>query len=202
MVVSAEYIKEALSKQLPGSVSHQKVLPRNRSLIAPDEMKGKVKHSSVLLLLFITNNELTACLIKRPLHMKFHPGQIALPGGRVEKNETELETAFRETFEEIGIEQEKIEILGSLSDLYVEVSQFMIHPFVGWLREKPSFKINHNEVEKIILFPLKNFKSVFDEVEIETVRGKLNVPCIKFNGEVIWGATAMLLSEFFDVINS
>lgn len=134
--------------------------------------------------------------------MKFHPGQIALPGGRVEKNETELETAFRETFEEIGIEQEKIEILGSLSDLYVEVSQFMIHPFVGWLREKPSFKINHNEVEKIILFPLKNFKSVFDEVEIETVRGKLNVPCIKFNGEVIWGATAMLLSEFFDVINS
>ena len=133
--------------------------------------------------------------------MKHHAGQIALPGGRIEKGETEIETALRETYEEIGIQLNQIEILGSLSELYVEVSQFQIHPFVGWLDEKPKFNINRNEVEKIVLLPLASFKSPFDEVELETISGKLNVPCVKYNGEIIWGATAMILSEFLDLIN-
>jgi len=132
--------------------------------------------------------------------MKHHAGQIALPGGRIEKGETALETAFRETWEEIGITRDKIEIIGSLSELYVQVSRFQIQPFVGWLDKKPEFIINKNEVEKTISFPLKNMKNAFDEVELNTISGRLKVPCVLFEGEIIWGATAMILSEFYDVL--
>lgn len=134
--------------------------------------------------------------------MKYHAGQIALPGGRIEKGETALETALRETYEEIGIPSGQITILGSLSELYVPVSKFLIHPFVGWLKQKPKFVINHNEVEKTVVFPLMRFSNTFEEEELETVTGKLKVPCIHFNGEIIWGATAMILSEFYDILNS
>ena len=200
MLINAENIKKALSQSLPGSASHKKMLPLNRELsVKPDELP-RIKHSSVLLLLFAENNELNACLIKRPAHMKHHASQIGLPGGRIEKGETALETAFRETWEEIGISREKIEILGSLSELYVQVSQFHIHPFVGWIDKKPEFVINKNEVEKTISFPLRLITNSFEEVELETFTGTLKVPCIRFEDEIIWGATAMILSEFYDVL--
>jgi len=201
MLINAGNIKKALSQSLPGSVSHRKMLPNNRELSAnPEELKT-LKHSSVLLLLFIENNELNVCLIKRPAHMKNHAGQIALPGGRIEKGETAIETALRETWEEIGISREKIEILGSLSELYLQVSGFQIHPFVGWIDKKPAFIINKNEVEKTISFPFKLITNSIEEVEINTISGQLKVPCIRFEGEIIWGATAMILSEFADVLD-
>ena len=200
MFFTSENIKNALLQTLPGPISHSKMLPFNRVLTAsPDEIK-KIKHSSVLLLLFIENEELNACFIKRPIHMKHHAGQIALPGGRIEEGETALETALRETWEEIGITRGQIEILGSLSEIYVQVSRFQIHPFVGWLDKKPEFIINKNEVERMIFFPLKYFKNTFEEVELESLTGKLTVPCIRFEGEIIWGATAMILSEFYDML--
>lgn len=200
-MITIENIRRALLKNLPGEESHLRMLPKNRTLKAPED-RNILKHSSVLLLLFPEIGNLKICLIKRPMHMKHHAGQIALPGGRIEKGETAIETALRETNEEIGIDTSSIEILGSLSELYVEVSRFLIHPFVGWLPNKPEFIINTAEVEKIILFPLNRFLSNPDEIELETVRGKLKVPCVHFENEVIWGATAMILSEFFDLLNS
>lgn len=200
MLYSTVSIKNALRQPLPGLVSHKKMLPENRILKAAPADIYRLKHSSVLLLLFAENDEITACLIKRPKHMKHHAGQIALPGGRVEHGETKLETALRETQEEIGISPEQVEILGSLSELYVEVSRFQIHPFVGWLTKKPDFLLNKNEVEKAILFPLKNFGNALGKVELETMTGKLSVPCVYFDDEIIWGATAMILSEFYDVL--
>lgn len=199
MQIRAENIRKALSQALPGAAAHRKMLPIDRTLTVPKNEKG-IKHSSVLLLLFEENEELMVCLIKRPRHMKYHPGQIALPGGRIEKGETALETAFRETFEEIGIPKEEIEIVGSLSELYVEVSKFRIHPFVGWLKKRPNVINNPNEVDKTIFFPLKYFTHLPDETEITTVKGKIKVPCIKFEGEIIWGATSMILAEFADLL--
>ncbi len=201
MLFHPKNIKKALSKNLPGAVSHRKMLPPKRVLTVAPKDKRKMKQSSVLLLLFMENDELIACLIKRPAHMKYHAGQIALPGGKIEKGETAIETALRETFEEIGIKSNKIEILGSLSEFYVEVSRFQIQPFVGWLQKKPEFIINYDEVEKTMFFPIRKFNAPFNEIELETVSGKLKVPCIKFDGEIIWGATAMILSEFVDIIN-
>ena len=200
MFFDAENIKKALSQSLPGSTSHRRMLPVNRELVADIDDQSRMKHSSVLLLLYPENSELHVCLIKRPAHMKHHAGQIALPGGRIEKGETALETALRETWEEIGITPDQIEILGTLSELYVQVSRFQIHPFVGWLSKKPEFVLCENEVEKTISFPLKNMRNALEEVELKTITGTLKVPCFKFDGEIIWGATAMILSEFYDII--
>ena len=200
MLIDAENIRKALAQILPGSKSHRKMLPQNRHLAVSTKERSHIKYSSVLLLLFVESKVLNVCLIKRPEHMKHHAGQIALPGGRIEKGETALETALRETQEEIGISSEQIEILGSLSELYVQVSQFQIHPFVGWLDKKPDFTINKNEVEKAIFFPLKKMKNTFEEAELKTISGTLKVPCILFEGEIIWGATAMILSEFYDIL--
>jgi len=193
-------IKSALATRLPGAQSHKKMLPPNRTLTAAPEEKSRVKSSSVLLLLCEEKGELMACLIKRPSHMKHHAGQIALPGGRIEKGETAYETALRETFEEIGIESTEISSLGSLSEFYIEVSRFQVHPFVGWLDKKPKFTINKGEVEKTILFPVRHFMPPYKEIELQTVSGKLNVPCVHFEDEIIWGATAMILSEFSDLL--
>lgn len=200
MLINAGNIKNALSQTLPGQVSHRKMLPLNRLLSPKADELLRMKHSSVLLLLFEENNEINACLIKRPAHMKHHAGQIALPGGRIENGETALETALRETGEEIGITPDQVEILGALSEIYVQVSGFQIHPFVGWLNGRPIFTINKNEVEKTISLPLETLQNIIKETEIETFTGHLKVPCFKFENEIIWGATAMILSEFYDTI--
>ncbi|HOI49668.1 MAG TPA: CoA pyrophosphatase, partial [Prolixibacteraceae bacterium] len=124
--------------------------------------------------------------------------------GKIEKKDAgPREAAIRETREEIGVLPEQVEILGSLSELYISVTGFLIHPFVGWTPAKPTFQLNHGEVEKLLLFPLLSYlrhQSV-ETVELDTVTGKLQVPAILFEGEIIWGATAMILSEFADLLS-
>ncbi|HCE56927.1 MAG TPA: CoA pyrophosphatase [Prolixibacteraceae bacterium] len=200
MLPIADKIKEVLQCELPGTSSHLKMLPSARKLKADPEELVSAKHSGVMLLLFERNEELYALLIKRPEHMKHHASQIALPGGRTEPGETILESALRETWEEIGIVSDKIEILGKLSDLYVQVSKFVIHPFVGWIENINTLNVNKNEVEKIIAFPLKKMNAEIDETDINTVTGTIKVPCFKFDDEIIWGATSMILMEFYDLI--
>ena len=198
MKILPSEIKKLLEQTLPGEISHLKMLPANRQLNAGNEDLPGMKHSSVLLLLSEIDDELTVLLIKRPSSMKDHAGQIALPGGKMENNETTVETALRETWEETGISPEKIEILGRLSDLYVQVSKFMIHPVVGWTPDFDRIVINRHEVEKVLLFPIKLLTDNIEETEIQTVTGVLKVPCVKFDNEIIWGATSMILTEFVD----
>ncbi|WP_297098841.1 CoA pyrophosphatase [uncultured Draconibacterium sp.] len=201
MITNPDKIAAALKGDLPGSPSHDKMLPPGRVLKPAPEDQSKVKPSSVLLLLFPDDDGLKVCLIKRPTYMKHHAGQIALPGGRIEANESACETALRETHEEIGITEDKIRLLGTLSSFYVEVSRFQITPFVGWMDTKPEFKLCPDEVEKAILFPIEAFKPPHSTIDLKTVTGLMNVPCVKYDGEIIWGATAMILSEFYDLIN-
>src|SRR5690554_1992876 len=142
MQVTPEKIKKALTGKLRGVLSHQKLMPPNRKLRAADTDKKRLKLSSVLLLLFEEDKHIKVCLIKRPVTMKHHAGQIAFPGGRIEPGETALETALRETWEEVGVLPEKIEVLGQLSELFVDVSGFLIRPFAGWLNEPPAFRLD------------------------------------------------------------
>ena len=137
--------------------------------------------------------------------MKHHPGQISFPGGKVEEYDSSAEmTALREAREEVGLDQNRIEILGKLSDLYVEVSRFSIQPFLAWADQKPDFVVDFGEVEELILFPISDFVSneVISETELETVTGSLRVRYYPFNGGFIWGATAMILSELIEILKS
>ena len=197
------YIKNALQQELPGGKSHIKMIPPGRELSIKNNDKERVRYSSVLFLLFPKGGEIFTCLTKRTSSMKYHPGQISFPGGKIEPGENSQTTALREAEEEVGISPDKVSILGRLSELYIPVSRFSISPFVGWIDHEPEFILNTDESEKLILFPVEQFakEQVIDFIELETVTGPLEVPYYPFDGEIVWGATAMIMAEFFDLVS-
>lgn len=201
--VIPKYLKSVLGSELPGFSAHCKLLPPGRRLKIVGEESLYVKQSSVLILLFPQGDDILTCLTKRPSTMAVHPGQISFPGGKVEKEDSSPEmTALREAREEIGIDTDRIELLGKLSDLYVEVSKFSIQPYLAWADEKPYFSVNYDEVEKLLFFPLSQFvrDEKISEVLLDTVTGPLQVKYYPFDGEIIWGATAMILSELIEIL--
>jgi len=198
-------IASALTQKLPGGKSHRKMLPPGRELEPSHGVQGEVRQSGVLLLLFPSDAELFLCLIKRPSTMKDHAGQIGFPGGKCEQDDANpLQTALRESMEEIGIQPTHVEILGALSPLYISVSRFLIHPFVAWSHSKPRFNLCSGEVEKLLLFPFLQLLKGLHPVAtgVETHSGRLMAPSLIHEGEIIWGATAMILSEFADVMEA
>ncbi len=197
----SRHIEQILKQELPGAKSHVKLIPPGRELHVKKNNESLVRYSSVLFLLFPVNGEIYTCLTKRNPAMKTHPGQISFPGGKIEKGESPVTTALREAEEEVGISPGKVKILGRLSELYIHVSNFSISPFVGWVNKKPDFILNKNEAEKLILFPIQKFlkNPQLDHVELETVTGPLVVPYYPHDGEIVWGATAMIMAEFFDL---
>lgn len=197
------YLKVALRDNLPGINAHKKMLPPGRRLKTFDNELELVKLSSVLFLIYPEGDEYFTCLMKRPPTMKHHPGQISFPGGKVEKDDVSPEmAALREAQEELGIDPSKVELLGNLSNLYIEVSQFSIQPVIGWSNEIPSFVLNYSEVEELIIFPLSSFvkNETIHKTELETVTGVLEVNYYPHNGEIIWGATAMIISEMIEIL--
>ena len=197
------YLRETLRGELSGLEAHLKMLPPGRRLKINENEFLLVKPSSVLLLIYPEGEQIYICLIKRPTTMRHHPGQIGFPGGKVEKEDHSAEmTALREAQEEVGIDPSFIQILGKLSELYVEVSKFSIQPFLAWADHKPAFLLNSDEVEELILFPLTDFvaNETILETELDTFTGLLRVKYYPFNGEIIWGATAMILSELIEIL--
>lgn len=197
------YLKAALQGELPGIDAHSKMLPPGRRLKSFDYELESVKQSSVLVLIFPIDNKLYTCLTKRPSTMKYHPGQISFPGGKIEKEDVSAEmAALREAHEEVGVDASEIDVLGKLSDFYLEISKFSIQPFLAWANQKPEFLLNANEVEELILFPVTDFveNEIILETELQTLTGELRVKYYPFNGKIVWGATAMILSELIEIL--
>jgi 8-oxo-dGTP pyrophosphatase MutT (NUDIX family) len=197
------YLKDALQKELPGINSHIRLLPPGRRLKSHSDERSMVKLSSVLVLIFPVGDKLYTCLTKRPSTMKFHAGQISFPGGKVEKEDISAEmTALREAREEVGIDPSVVEILGKLSDFYLEISQFSIQPFLAWTNQKPEFNLNYHEVEELILFPVSDFvdNENIREMLLQTSTGELMIKYFPHDGQIIWGATAMILAELLDIL--
>jgi 8-oxo-dGTP pyrophosphatase MutT (NUDIX family) len=190
----------SLNTVLPGRIGQEMMSPLpidERRFTRNDS--GKFRKSAVLILFYPVNGECWIPFIKRPKYLGVHSGQISLPGGKWEPDDLSLKaTALREAEEEIGIDASQVEILGSLSDLYVPPSNFMISPYVGYTFDQPHFNPDPLEVEKIItcsfdtLIDGKNQKSR----ELKTETGlTLTSPYFDIDREIVWGATAMILGE-------
>ena len=150
------------------------------------------------------NNQTYFVLILRKTYKGVHSNQIGFPGGRVEKEDRDLEeTALRETEEEVGIPQEKIEVIRELSKLYIPPSNFWVHPFVGILEETPILIPQESEVEDILEVKLEDFldENNFVTKNLSTSYMKnIDVPAFLLNNQVVWGATGMMLGELREML--
>tara|TARA_B100001939_G_scaffold333194_1_gene332927 strand:- start:836 stop:1468 length:633 start_codon:yes stop_codon:yes gene_type:complete len=201
-------IKIKLTEPLPGSSAHIKLAPYRKDTLNKDYSKYNPKLASTLLLFYPSDQLIKFVLIQRPDYSGTHSGQISFPGGKKENNESLMETAIRETQEEIGILARDIKILGKLSLVYVPPSNFLITPYIGFLEKTPTFKPDPIEVTEVLEIDLNELlkKDVIKE-KLITVGAKtknpmkINVPYLDLNYQVVWGATGVILSEFRDMIS-
>ena len=200
-------IKERVgsNSKLPGWRSHKKmaVIPIN-SITAKVFIPPKdAKQASVSIILFEENNQLFLLLTKRTDNVEHHKGQVSLPGGAIDNNETAKKASLRETNEEVGIDSSTLESLGQLSNLYTPVSYFNIHVFLWYSKIQPQIKINYSEVDRVYKISLDELldNNLVSNTPINKSGLKINVPAYHFKECICWGATAMIITELKDIIN-
>lgn len=191
---------QALEKPLPGASCQFKLSPPFRDQTPAGKNK---KNAAVLILIYPKADTLFTVFTKRNDYNGPHSGQISFPGGKFDNSDDSLEkTAIRETNEEIGTSLTTKDIVGRLTSLYIPVSNFEVSPFVATVPDEPVFNIDVHEVQYTIEIPLykilQNSKIKSMDVIIES--SIVAVPCFNFNNNQIWGATAMMLNEFIEVL--
>jgi len=190
-----------LLKNPKGISAQLKMAPKLRRKELEEYHNNEIKNqSAVLVLIFFENNDYKIILTKRSNKLRKHRGQISFPGGKYDNTDVDLqETAFREAREEIGFENTDIEVLGWLSSLIIPVTNFEVHPLVVFCNNKPDFRINTEEVDKIIEAPisqLTNLKNIKRTSFGNSSSGRfIEAPYFEIDKHKIWGATAMIISE-------
>lgn len=191
--------------ELGGLEAQFKLAPKMRLRYNADKIKANNPRKAAVLALFYPNelNETCFLLTQRARYKGTHSAQISFPGGKIDISDKNLEaTAVREANEEIGIKTESVEIIRELTDVYIPPSNFLATPFIGYLSKRPKFITNY-EVEttiEVLLEDLLNDTSL-TTVNLSTSYMKnTDVPCFKLNGYVVWGATAMMLSEIKELL--
>lgn len=198
-----------LRRKLPpdltaGQAAQLTMAPPVRKIYA--EAPPGARQAAVMVLLHAQKDDLEVLFIERSRHPNDrHSGQISFPGGRVEPADEDLEaTARREMEEEIGISADAVDVLGPLTPLYIPVSNFMMHPFVGYLRELPQLTLQTSEVARTLVIPVSAFlaadvRVVADRKLSSGMRLK-EVPFWNVGGVEIWGATSMVMAELINLI--
>lgn len=167
----------------------------------PSHLTGEARVGAVLCLLYPVDGELMVVLTKRPESLRDHSGQISFPGGRQDEGESLEETALREADEEVGNSAEFTTLLGTLTTIYIPPTDFIVHPFVGWAESRPQFVLNPAEVAELLEVPLSHLldpqtRNLHQRPVTLSNGTRITVPYYDFNGHQIWGATAIMLSEF------
>jgi 8-oxo-dGTP pyrophosphatase MutT (NUDIX family) len=159
--------------------------------------------AGVLILLYPSGSKINTVFIKRTDYPGIHSGQISFPGGKSEQDDKNIcLTAIREAEEELGLDLQQIHVIGLLTRLHIPVSNITVYPVIGYIDSKPSFHHDRTEVDYVIetdldeLIKPGSMKYTFMEILSENVR----VPYYDVSGNRIWGATAMILSEFIEIL--
>lgn len=202
-----ENIKQHLSKPLPGEEIQFKMAPIER-LIRDSALKENPnpKLSAVMVLFYPVDNIPYFVLMLRKTYKGVHSAQIGLPGGKKEDGDiTLIDTAKRETEEEIGVKKTEINIIGTLTQVYIPPSGFLVHPFVGFVNKTTSFMPDSKEVERLIELPVSDLSNNSNvktkSVYVNAINQEKIYPCFDFNGNIVWGATAMILNELKEIVN-
>jgi len=207
MFTSINRLVKSLGKRmkepLPGSSAHLLTKVQSEIKFNFPYSSENPKKASVLILLFPESENIHFFLTQRTFSVEHHKGQISLPGGTCEKNEKTINTALRETEEEIGVDKNEVEIIGELTPFFTPTSGFIVHPFIGWCNRRP--KTNKQTDEVHTLFSASLSQLLDDQIlELENwnLRGyEAKVPFYNFDGHKVWGVTAAILSEFKLILN-
>jgi len=196
-------LKKELEKGLPGKEYQNRMtsMHRNKFMGTTDRPPKKC---GVLLLLYPFENQIFIPFIKRTLSDYPHSGQISFPGGKYENSdESVIYTAIRETHEEIGVVPQDILLAGSLTSIFIPVSNFIVFPSVGYVLSRPVFDANAAEVQEIIEVSLNIFidPKYLSTFKLRMSNKEIAVPCYRVGNNTIWGATAMIMSEFVESVN-
>ncbi|GIV26812.1 MAG: coenzyme A pyrophosphatase [Bacteroidia bacterium] len=190
-----QYLKSA---ELPGISAHKEMSFTNRNFEKP----SNAIPSAVCILLYENNQQIFFPLIKRTANSLHHKGQIALPGGRLDPDEDIEHCAVRECEEEIGISRNTIIPIRRLTELYIPVSNHIVYPIICYTTQTPTFHFNPDEVEKILfcsIIELIRFKKQLTKVRLVD-NLNIDAPAFIYQNEIIWGATALILNEFKQIL--
>ncbi len=198
-----------LSGPLPGQPAQLKMAFAHRAeqLRLSPAPPPDARVAGVLLALWHDDHEWKTVLIQRTQNPRDrHSGQVSFPGGKHEEADGDISrTAVREAHEEVGIAPKNIDIIGKLTELYIPVSNFIVHPYVGLLSKKPVLIPQPGEVETVYTPPVAHFRDENNkslrELRVGTGTVMKDVPCYLLENRAVWGATAMILSEFTEIID-
>lgn len=202
---------ESISKiehiPLPGLDSQVKMSPTYRLELVEQqrELIKDARKAGVMALFYPDNEQQTKLiLILRKTYSGVHSAQVGFPGGKLEKEDPSLEyAALRETYEEVGVPIENMQVLKALTELYIPPSNFMVYPFLGVTLKTPQFLKQDDEVEDLIEVTLDDFVNdgnIGSQMLMTSLEKEVEVPIFKLNGHTVWGATAMMLSEIKDLL--
>jgi len=190
-----------------GEESHAKMSPPYRLELA-EKMKEKAKQAktAAVLALFYPSEkyETYLVLILRKTYKGVHSAQVGFPGGKYEDEDKDLMiTALRETEEEVGVNRVLVNVIKTISPLYIPPSNFLVHPYMAISESTLEFKKQDEEVEEIIEVKLQEFLNEANAITTRVATSynvKVEVPAFKLNGHIVWGATAMMLGEIKDLL--
>lgn len=197
-------LKKEICKGLPGTEIQWALASSDRLKIDfPRTPRKDSSEAAVLIFFYPVNGIIHTVFIQRPEYNGVHGGQISFPGGKMEPSDSDLlQTAIREASEETGIDPSDVTIAGTLTPLYIPVSNITVTPVVGWSERRPSFTPEASEVVFIIEADIRPFLdySIIRTKPFEIRGEKIDIKYFDYNGNVIWGATAMILHELLTII--
>ncbi len=198
-------LTQAFNLPLPGQKAQFMMEPVTRKKeLERQQNRTNPRLSGVMILLYPHQGEIKTVMIKRPQYPGVHSGQIAFPGGRKEDFDTDLiETALRENEEEIGIKRERVKLIGQLTTLYIPPSNYDVLPVVGYLNERPEFIPDQKEVDGILEINIVDFlktKNIRHKKVLTRNNIQVSVICYFIQNEIIWGASAMIISELTELL--